>query len=64
MPPLNSELLTKAKGLGFSDRQIAHLTGATEDAVRTECKTPGLVQSYCLVDRHAAWFEAYTRRTI
>jgi len=33
MPPLNSELLTKAKGLGFSDRQIAHLTGATEDEI-------------------------------
>ena len=29
----NVELLTKAKSLGFSDRQIAHLTGTTEDAV-------------------------------
>ena len=35
MPPLNSELLAKAKGLGFSDRQIAHLTGQTEDEIRT-----------------------------
>jgi hypothetical protein len=38
MPPLNSELLAKAKGLGFSDRQIAHLPGTTEDAIRTERK--------------------------
>ena len=31
---MNPELLAKAKSLGFSDRQIAHLTGQTEDAVR------------------------------
>jgi carbamoyl-phosphate synthase large subunit len=60
MPPLNSELLTKAKGLGFSDRQIAHLTGSTEDAVRAERKKIGLVPSYRLVDTCAAEFEAYT----
>jgi carbamoyl-phosphate synthase large subunit len=60
MPPLNPELLTKAKGLGFSDRQIAHLTGSTEDAVRTERKRIGLVPSYRLVDTCAAEFEAYT----
>src|SRR5688572_15753311 len=35
---MNSELLAKAKSLGFSDRQIAHLTGTTEDAVRAERK--------------------------
>ena len=35
---MNVELLTKAKSLGFSDRQIAHLTGTTEDAVRAERK--------------------------
>ena len=28
---MNFEQLTKAKSLGFSDRQIAHLTGQTED---------------------------------
>jgi len=60
MPPLNPELLTKAKGLGFSDRQIAHLTGSTEDAVRAERKKMGLVPSYRLVDTCAAEFEAYT----
>src|SRR5580658_814759 len=60
MPPLNSEMLTKAKSLGFSDRQIAHLTGSTEDAVRAERKRIGLVPSYRLVDTCAAEFEAYT----
>ncbi len=50
----------KAKSLGFSDRQIAHLTGQTEDAVRAERKSLGLVPSYRLVDTCAAEFEAYT----
>jgi hypothetical protein len=40
---MNLELLTKAKSLGFSDRQIAHLTGTTEDAVRAERKKVGLL---------------------
>lgn len=57
---LNPELLTKAKSLGFSDRQIAHLTGQTEEAVRAERKRLGLVPSYRLVDTCAAEFEAYT----
>ena len=57
---MNLELLTKAKSLGFSDRQIAHLTGTTEDAVRSERKKVGLVPSYRLVDTCAAEFEAYT----
>ena len=57
---MNQALLTKAKSLGFSDRQIAHLTGTTEDAVRAERKQLGLVPSYRLVDTCAAEFEAYT----
>ena len=60
MPSLNAEILTQAKSLGFSDRQIAHLTGTTEDAVRAERKRLGLVPSYRLVDTCAAEFEAYT----
>jgi hypothetical protein len=47
---MNAEQLAKAKSLGFSDRQIAHLTGTTEDAVRAERKRIGLVPSYCLAD--------------
>ncbi len=57
---MNAELLAKAKSLGFSDRQIAHLTGTTEDAIRAERKAIGLVPSYRLVDTCAAEFEAYT----
>ena len=57
---MNAEQLAKAKSLGFSDRQIAHLTGQTEDAVRAERKKTGLVPSYRLVDTCAAEFEAYT----
>ncbi len=57
---MTPELLTKAKSLGFSDRQIAHLTGQTEEAVRAERKRIGLAPSYRLVDTCAAEFEAYT----
>jgi carbamoyl-phosphate synthase large subunit len=57
---VNPELFAKAKSLGFSDRQIAHLTRTTEDAVRAERKKLGLVPSYRLVDTCAAEFEAYT----
>jgi carbamoyl-phosphate synthase large subunit len=60
MPSLNSDILAKAKSLGFSDRQIAHLTGQTEDEVRALRKKLGLVPSYRLVDTCAAEFEAYT----
>jgi carbamoyl-phosphate synthase large subunit len=57
---MDAELLAKAKSYGFSDRQIANLTGKTEDAVREERKKLGLVPSYRLVDTCAAEFEAYT----
>ena len=57
---MNRDLLAKAKSLGFSDRQIAHLTGTTEDDIRAERKKLGLVPSYRLVDTCAAEFEAYT----
>ena len=60
MPPLNAEKLAQAKSLGFSDRQIAHLTGSTEDKIRALRKKLGLVPSYRLVDTCAAEFEAYT----
>ncbi len=57
---MDPALLAKAKSFGFSDRQIAHLTGRTEDDVRAERKRLGLVPSYRLVDTCAAEFEAYT----
>jgi len=57
---MNAEQLAKAKSLGFSDKQIAHLTGRTEGEVRAERRRLGLVPSYRLVDTCAAEFEAYT----
>jgi carbamoyl-phosphate synthase large subunit len=57
---MNEELLAKAKSLGFSDRQIAHLTRRTEDDIRALRKKLNLVPSYRLVDTCAAEFEAYT----
>jgi len=57
---MKPELLQRAKSLGFSDRQIAHLTRRTEDEVRAERKKQGLVPNYRLVDTCAAEFEAYT----
>src|SRR5213596_1874237 len=57
---MNPELLANAKPLGFSDRQIAHLTGKTEDEIRALRKKRGLVPSYRLVDTCAAEFEAYS----
>src|SRR5213083_2702227 len=57
---MTPEQLNKAKSLGFSDRQIAHLTNRTEAQVRAERKSLGLVPSFRLVDTCAAEFEAYT----
>ena len=57
---MNRELLAKAKSLGFSDRQIAHLTGTSEGQVRALRHELGLAPSYRLVDTCAAEFEAAT----
>ncbi len=57
---MNEQLLAKAKSLGFSDRQIAHLTGRTEDDVRALRRRLKLEPSFRLVDTCAAEFEAYT----
>jgi carbamoyl-phosphate synthase large subunit len=52
--------LRKAKRLGFSDRQIAHARGESEDSVREKRKGVGILPTYRLVDTCAAEFEAYT----
>ena len=57
---MDKDLLTKAKELGFSDRQIANLTNRTENEVRAERQDIGLNPCYRLVDTCAAEFEAYT----
>ncbi len=50
----------RMKRHGFSDRQIAHLTGSTEADVRAARKAAGVEPTYRLVDTCAAEFEAYT----
>ncbi len=50
----------KAKKIGMSDPQIAHLTGTTADEVRAARKEAGVTPTYRLVDTCAAEFEAYT----
>ncbi len=57
---MTHDTLIKAKSLGFSDRQIANLSGQTEDEIRSLRKTLRLIPSYRLVDTCAAEFEAYT----
>ena len=52
--------LRRAKKLGFSDRQIAQLTGAEEAEIREQRKAAGIIPTYRLVDTCAAEFEAYT----
>ena len=54
--------LRRAKKLGFSDRQLAHLSGngLTEADIRKQRLAAGIVPTYRLVDTCAAEFEAYT----
>ena len=52
--------LRQAKKLGFSDRQLAHITDTTEDAIRAKRKAEGIEPTYRLVDTCAAEFEATT----
>jgi carbamoyl-phosphate synthase large subunit len=57
---MNADILAQAKSLGFSDRQIANLTGRSEADIRALRKSYGLIPSFRLVDTCAAEFEAYT----
>jgi carbamoyl-phosphate synthase large subunit len=56
----DGELLRRAKRNGFSDRQLADLTGSDEASVRRERIEQGTAAVYKLVDTCAAEFEAYT----
>jgi len=57
---LDRDFLYDVKQHGFSDVQLAHLTGTSEDDIRTLRKDLGLVPAYKLVDTCAAEFESYT----
>ncbi|MFH0732562.1 MAG: carbamoyl-phosphate synthase large subunit [Candidatus Omnitrophota bacterium] len=56
----STELLRKAKQFGFSDKQIAELTGTDESKIRSLRKKLGIEATFKLVDTCAAEFEAYT----
>ncbi|MCM8535834.1 MAG: carbamoyl-phosphate synthase large subunit [Lentisphaeraceae bacterium] len=53
-------LFRQAKEFGYSDRQISHIMGASEDAVREARYEIDLLPTYSLVDTCAAEFEAFT----
>ncbi len=57
---LPTDFLKKCKRYGFSDTQLAFLTGSTTDAVRTCRKEKNIIPVYKLVDTCAAEFESYT----
>jgi carbamoyl-phosphate synthase large subunit len=53
-------ILRRAKEQGFSDRQLAHLWGLTEERLTALRAELGISPVYKLVDTCAAEFEAYT----
>ena len=58
--PLNPELLTAAKKLGFSDRGIGRVTGTTLESVRKARRSHGIQPHYAQIDTMAAEFPAET----
>jgi len=57
---LKTKTFSRAKKLGFSDRQLAVANGASEETIRSKRKAEGVTPTYRLVDTCAAEFEAYT----
>jgi len=57
---LDSDYLYKIKQLGFSDHQLATLTGTSEDDIRQLRQEKGIEPVFKLVDTCAAEFESYT----
>ena len=57
---LDTDLFRRAKQFGFSDAQIAHLTGSDLASVRADRKKRGIRTTFRLVDTCAAEFEAFT----
>lgn len=57
---LDGPFLKTCKEQGFSDKQLAYLTGTSEDDVRNLRKSKDVTPVYKLVDTCAAEFESYT----
>ena len=58
--PLTDAMLAQAKRFGFSDGQIAHLTGTSEVAVRESRRVASIEATFKTVDTCAAEFAAAT----
>jgi len=57
---ITPSLIKEAKRMGFSDYQIAHLTGGTEKQIKRYRKRNKILPTYKLVDTCSAEFPAYT----
>ncbi|HEY2956442.1 MAG TPA: carbamoyl-phosphate synthase large subunit, partial [Candidatus Eisenbacteria bacterium] len=57
---MSDGMLHTAKRYGFSDRRLAYLTGADEDAVRARRHAAGIRPVFKRVDTCAAEFESFT----
>ncbi len=57
---LDADFLRRCKEQGFSDFQLAHLTGTSADDIRNLRKEKAVTPVYKLVDTCAAEFESYT----
>ncbi len=57
---LDPDFLRHCKEQGFADRQLAFLTGTSEDDIRRHRQEAAVVPVYKLVDTCAAEFESYT----
>jgi carbamoyl-phosphate synthase large subunit len=57
---LKTKTFSRAKKLGFSDRQLAVARGGSEETIRSKRKAERVAPTYRLVDTCAAEFEAYT----
>ena len=60
LPGLDGQTMLQAKQLGFSDPQIAHLTGTTEDQVRARRHELGILPVFKTVDTCAGEFASRT----
>ena len=58
--PLTDDILRTAKRAGFSDGQIAYLTGSDEDEIRAQRAEASIDVTYKTVDTCAAEFDAST----
>lgn len=57
---LNSQRLKNLKRMGFSDEQIARLSGRSSEAIRDLRRERGVIPTYKMVDTCAAEFKAKT----